>query len=127
MLVCALSQESEDTALTIAAYKGHEKVVRLLLQRGANIDHQVGTAFLSCIVSGALSLGFCGFVLMSGLRCNVYTSGILLKHFYPLLCIQGVYGQTALHSASANNHIKVVEVLLVGVDAVLWLYLLFDE
>ena len=63
MLVCALSQESENTALTIAAYEGHDDVVRLLLQRGAKIDHQVGTADLSCIVSGASSWLCGGFVL----------------------------------------------------------------
>jgi len=35
-----------DTALALAADRGHEKVVRLLLQHGANSDHQVG---LSCL------------------------------------------------------------------------------
>jgi len=83
----------------------------------------VSTADLSCIVSGASSFFSCGFVLMSGLRCNVHTSGIRLKRFYPLLCIQDVYGLTALYIASCKCHIKVVEALLVGVDAVLWLYL----
>jgi len=58
---------------------------------------------------------------MNGLGCNVHTSGIRLTHVHPLLCIQDVYGQTALSLASAENHIKVVEVLLVGEVAVLWL------
>jgi len=37
--------------------------------------------------------------------------------------IQDVYGQTALYCASYENHIKVVEALLVGEDTGLWLYL----
>jgi len=41
MLVSALSQESEDTALTIAASRGHAEVVRLLLQHRANVKHRV--------------------------------------------------------------------------------------
>jgi len=53
MLVCAPSQELENTALTIAAYLGHAEVVRLLLQNGAKVDHQVGATDLSCIESGA--------------------------------------------------------------------------
>jgi len=60
---------------------------------------------------------------MNGLGSNVHTSGIRLTHVHPLLCIQDVYGSTALSLASAENHIKAVEALLVGVDAVLWLYL----
>jgi len=63
MLVWALLQEFEGTALTIAAAQGHEKVVRLLLQHGVRIDHQVGTADLSCVVSAASSLVCVGFVL----------------------------------------------------------------
>jgi len=59
---------------------------------------------------------------MNGAGSNVDAYRISLKHVHPLLCIQDVYGQTALYSASADNHIKVVEALLVGVDAVLWLY-----
>jgi len=117
MLVCALSQESEDTALTIAADQGHEKVVSLLLQRGANIDHQVSTADLSCVVSAASSLVFCCCVLQrSRLQYQPETCP-------PVVHKQDVYGQTALYSASSKNHIKVVEALLVGEDAGLWLYL----
>jgi len=52
----------------------------------------------------------------------MFTFSIRLNYAYPV-CVQDVYGQTALYSASAKNHIKVVETLLVGEDAVLWLYL----
>jgi len=31
------------TALMIAAQKGHDEVARLLLQHGANVNHQVST------------------------------------------------------------------------------------
>jgi len=53
VLVCVLLQDSGATALTIAASKGHDKVVRLLLQHGAKIDHQVSTADLCSIVCAA--------------------------------------------------------------------------
>jgi len=71
MLVCALSKESKDTALTIAADRGHDVVVRLLLQHGAKIDHQ---AYLVCIVLVASASVSCTGVLclMNGLGCNVH-------------------------------------------------------
>jgi len=50
VLVCVRSQDSGDTALTIAASEGHDEVVRLLLQHGAKIDHQVSTADLCASV-----------------------------------------------------------------------------
>jgi len=59
MPVCALSQKSKDTALTIAADRGHADVVRLLLQKGANVTHQVGTADLFRVVSVSLSFLSC--------------------------------------------------------------------
>jgi len=125
MLVCALSQKSENTALIIAADRGHAEVVWILLQKGAKIDRQVGTADLSCIVSGASSLVCGGPVLCLDERPRMQRS-----HFWhstetclPFVCIQDVRGQTALYSACSNNHIKVVETLLVGEDAGLWLYL----
>jgi len=47
VLVCARSQKSEGTALTIAAKRGHDDVMRLLLQHGADVNHQVGAFTLS--------------------------------------------------------------------------------
>jgi len=44
VLTCLLSQESEATALTVAADRGHNEVMRLLLLHGADIDHQVSEA-----------------------------------------------------------------------------------
>jgi len=64
MLVCALSQESKAAALTIAADRGHEEVVRLLLQKGANISHQVRTAELCRVVSVTLSFLSCSPALL---------------------------------------------------------------
>jgi len=43
-------QVTLQTPLCLASGFGHDEVVRLLLQRGAKIDHQVSTADLSCIV-----------------------------------------------------------------------------
>jgi len=64
---CVLSQESENTALTIAAFRGHDEVVVLLLQHGTKIDHQVSTADMS----GRL----CVMVAVAWLRlCAVYAS-----------------------------------------------------
>jgi len=38
------SQSSEETALTLAACRGHAEMVRLLLQHGAKVNRQVSTA-----------------------------------------------------------------------------------
>jgi len=43
LLLCLVLQKSKGTALTIAADRGHDEVVRLLLQHGAKVDHQVST------------------------------------------------------------------------------------
>jgi len=60
--VSALSQGSENTALTIAAFRGHDEVVVLLLQHGAKIDHQVSTADISgtpCVMVAVAWLRLC--------------------------------------------------------------------
>jgi len=113
-----------DTALVFAANQGHHEVVRILLQHGAKIDHQVSTADQSCIVSGASSLLCCDFVLCVDERPRMQCSRFWYstETCLPFVCIQDVYGQTALYIASSKNHIKVVEALLVRVDAGLWLW-----
>jgi len=124
LLVCALSQESENTALTVAAYKGHDEVVRLLLQRGAKIDHQVSTVELSCIISVASSLLFCSSVLCFDERPAMQSSHFLYQPetCLPFVCVQDKYGQTALYSSSANNRIKVVKALLVNAYVAIRVY-----
>jgi len=47
MPVRLVLQEDQTTALICAAGRGHEQAVRLLLQRGAKVDHQVCTASLA--------------------------------------------------------------------------------
>ena len=45
---CGRSQESDGTALIIAAERGHYEVVMALLNHGANVEHRVSTAHASC-------------------------------------------------------------------------------
>ena len=84
VLVCVRSQKSGDTALTIAASKGHDKVVRLLLQHGANINHQVSAVQLCSSVCVACSLMYC--LPWSALICpciqerDVHTPSSSLNH-----------------------------------------------
>ena len=107
-------QVTLQTPLCLASGFGHDEVVRLLLQRGAKIDHKVGTADLSCRVYAPSSLLSCDSVLC--------VDGRPAMQCPPFVCVQDVNGQTALYSASSRNHIKVVEALLVRVDAGLWLW-----
>jgi len=76
-------------------------VVRILLRYGAKIDHQVSPAVTQCCLAVNLS-------------ALVYFIVISLNHFKSYW-IQDIHGRTALYRASARNHIKVVEALLVGV------------
>ena len=99
-----LSQREQATALCFAAERGHDEVVRLLLQHGAKIDHQVCTIHVSC-----QEFGFAMHVLLPTMTQSAVT--INLTSFYASL--QDVHGQTALYLASSGNHCKVVETLLV--------------
>jgi len=71
--------------LTIAADRGHDEVVRLLLQHGANVDHQVSIADISRAVSVGSLLSrnsggwFFDIAVLSG-----YRSRVSMNHIYPL-------------------------------------------
>ena len=94
--------DEEQTALMIAAVKGHTEIVRLLLDRGAdpNIqDDQGQTALINAIFS--ISIETVKLLLDRGADPN----------------IQDDQGQTALMFTARNGHTEIMELLiLAGAD-----------
>jgi len=61
------SQEDVDSALTKAAFKGHTNAVRLLIENGSNINHQVRKVSAVWLASCTYSRN----LLAATLRCTV--------------------------------------------------------
>jgi hypothetical protein len=57
--VDCVTESNHDTALTLSCAGGHEELVTLLLQRGANIEHRDKKGFTPLILAGSLILFFC--------------------------------------------------------------------
>jgi ankyrin repeat protein len=53
------TESNHDTALTLSCAGGHEELVTLLLQRGANIEHRDKKGFTPLILAGSLVYFFC--------------------------------------------------------------------
>jgi ankyrin repeat protein len=52
------TESNHDTALTLSCAGGHEELVTLLLQRGANIEHRDKKGFTPLILAGRFSFHF---------------------------------------------------------------------
>ena len=93
----AIGEYRNKTLLHIAAEKGHENVVSLLLARGANVndkDKPLGDAAIHI----AAESGYANIVsLLLAHNVSVESKG---------------YDQTPLHDAASNGHVNVVSLLL---------------
>lgn len=103
-------------ALQAAAWKGHECIVKVLLDRGVDVNisgDMCGMLMLKYTSSdGTTCGGWCGNALQAASR-NGHQGvvQILLDRGADVNAVGGEY-ETALHAASAHGHVTVVQMLL---------------
>lgn len=92
--------DNGDTALTLASSKGHLEIVKMLLKKGANLNHQ------NRLGDTALKLSF-----MSPVKGRANMYNLLLEEGADME-LQDDYGTTALITATYNSDVKAIEVLI---------------
>ena len=102
----------EGTALHIAAFKGSEEVVKILLEQGSNIDLQDDVLiFLSLFISAFLIFICLVFSDVMGVRvrwlCDDENCFVLFLILLFVKC-----GQTAFHFAAFNGYEETVKILI---------------
>ncbi|WP_234648435.1 ankyrin repeat domain-containing protein [Dyadobacter sp. CY356] len=91
--------EKKDSPLVIAAYKGYNQIVKILLEKGADVS--------------AVDPGMKATALHAAAYAGRTEAAKLLVDFHIDVNKQGPYnGYTALHDAIWQNNIEVVKVLL---------------
>lgn len=112
------TESNHDTALTLSCAGGHEELVTLLLQRGANIEHRDKKGFTPLILAGIVVYSSCIVEHMFLILYCIATAGHanivarLLENGANIEAQSERTKDTALSLACSGGKQEVVEVLL---------------